>query len=340
MIFIELRGTWREMGRQYGEEHRDDLKRSMEHYAGKLFEDPDRFNAAADAVRQAVAAHAPALLQETIGMAEGAGLEESIALGYRFFPDVRERMKTGCSAIYLAESQDGPLLGRNCDLEREFSPEVQACIVRRPVTGTATITNSYLGVVGAVGLNEHGLGLGGASAHTDEQYGKTGLPGGVLRWKMLQECRNVDEARNLMSKHVFEGKPNNLIAGDASGASVLFEFARGRSPVQCPRKVGLNWQACTNFFVSGEIPIKPQTPYLQSAYARYGRIVHQLGEGLAAHSLTGLKQLLLDIAQPGLCRVDDGGLRTAFTHIMDLAARRVHVTPGHPADTEYKEFVL
>ena len=94
-------------------------------------------------------------------------------------------------------------------------------------------------------------------------------------------------------------------------------------------------------FISGQIPIGPQTEYLQSAYARYGRMTHQLTQGLIDHSVEGLKKLLTDIAQPGLCDTGKGGqVKTAYSQVMELASGKMHYTPGHPAESAWQEVSL
>ena len=340
MLRIETRGSWLDMGRQYGEELREPLKRGLDHYAGWLVQEPERYAPALDEVEQILENHCRSLLDETKGMAEGADIPEPHMLGYRFFNEVRQRMREGCSVVCLAEAKEGPLLGRNCDLEPELSQEMQVCRVCRPEGGPDTITVTYVGMAGALGSNAFGLGIAGASAHTDARYGDTGLLGAVLCHLMLYDCRDVAAARTLMAKHAFLGKPANFLAADAGGASVLFEFAPGRPPAQSPRRTDRDWQACTNFFVSGEVPIQPEPEYLESAYARYGRIVHQLGEGLMEHSLSGLKQLLADIAQPGLCRTEDPRWLTAYSQVSDLKAGKMYVSPGHPAHAAFEEVAL
>ena len=56
-------------------------------------------------------------------------------------------------------------------------------------------------------------------------------------------------------------------------------------PVQVPRDPGAWWQVCTNFFLSGELPIQPQPDYLRSAYARYGRMLHLFAVTAVEHMI-------------------------------------------------------
>ena len=341
MLFIETKGTWHDMGAQIGEAFADQLHRCVERYSPWLQSDPGKYAAAIDSLRSQLDTLCPELLEETAGLADAANLDPDLALGFRFFNEIRQRASDGCSVVYLGNSDAGPLLGRNCDLSPGFEADIQLCRICRPESGWAIVHTSYLGMAGGVGLNEHGLGIGGASAHTDRSYGRTGLPGQVLNFLLLHRCRDARDARDLMAQHPFLGKSLCQIAGDAGGDSVLFEMAPGRTAVQIPRPSDAGWQVCTNFFVSGEIPTLPEPEYLQSAYARYGRMVHLLDSGLAQYTVLGMKQLLTDIAQPGACDTGrDGKVKTAYSQLLDLAGRAMHVTPGHPAEESWKEVSL
>ena len=341
MLFIETKGTWRKMGRQLGDAFLDQLKQCIDHYASWLVADLDRYRPAIGQIRALLSSHAPELLEETEGLAESSGVDADTLLGYRFFNEVKERVAEGCSVVYIANSDAGPLLGRNCDLSATFDPDIQLCRTCRPDCGQTKVTTSYLGMAGGIGVNASGLGTGGASAHTPERYGDEGLPGQVLSFLLMNACSDVPEARALLSRHAFLGKSQNLIAGDRGGASVLLEMAPGRISEQIDRPPDQDWQICTNFFTSGRTPIDAQPLYLESAYARYGRMSHGLSSGLVDRSASGLKQLLTDIAQPGLCIPQDHvTLKTAYSQVMELSSGKMHITPGHPAEVTWEEISL
>ncbi len=341
MLFLETKGTWREMGLQLGEAFAEKLHQCLERYASWLLADLGRYQPAIGQIRDLLSTHAPELIDETEGLAESTGVDPDALLGYRFFNEVRDRVAEGCSVVYIADSDAGPLLGRNCDLSATFDPDIQLCRTCRPDDGQTKITTTYLGMAGGIGVNAAGLGTGGASAHTPERYGDEGLPGQVLNFLLLHSCRNTNEARDLLSRRAFLGKSNNLIAGDRTGASALFEMAPGRISLQVDRPTDQDWQICTNFFTSGRTPIDPQPLYLESAYARYGRMSHGLGSGLVDRSVSGLKQLLVEIAQPGLCIPEEHvTLKTAYSQVMELTSGRMHITPGHPAEAPWQEVSL
>jgi len=342
MLRIETKGDWRQMGRQVGEQYREHFVGCMERWCPWFVGDPDKYAGALRAIEELLQRHCPDALEETEGMAEGAELPRRLLLGYRFYPEIARRRLEGCSAVFLAESDCGPLLGRNCDLN-EGDGEWQLLQIARPRGGPAALYCTYLGLAGGVGLNEHGFALGGASAHTHAKYdggGRPGLPGSVLCRLMRQRCRTVADAREFMAAHSLLGKSANMIAADASGDSVLFEMASGRTAVQCDRPPGKTWQGCTNFFLSGQIPMRPDPPEsFANSYARYGRMAHQLDHGLIERSVAGLQRLLTDIANPGMC-CPTGGLHTAYSHVMDLSGRKMHLAAGHPAQAPWEEISL
>jgi len=341
MLRIETKGTWREMGRQIGEEFRAHFEPLMQRCCSWLLAEPEKYAPAVAKIRAVVANDAPELLEETWGLAEATGYDRDTMLGYRFFNILRFLTDEACSAIFLADGEPGPLMGYNCDLSPDICAEAQLLRLCRPPNGAASIGCSYLGTVAGYGINEHGLAISGASAHTMARYGSAEMPIALLLHLFVQRCTNVAEVRELAARHKTMCKPANILVGDVQGDSVVLEFAFGRCPVQTPRPAGCTWQARTNFFFSGEIPTQEQPAYLAGAYARYGRLVHRLEANAVTHDMSGLKQLLTDVAQPGLC--SPGGentLATAYSQAIDLANRKMHICPGNPGQLPYEEVSL
>ena len=335
MLGIETKGTWREMGRQIGETLGEELTTCVDRYFyGRL--DAEKCAPGVRAIEATLREHCPELIDETDGMAEGTGIDRDAVLGYRFFNEVRYHMQEDCSAIFLADTPDGPLMGRNCDLG-SGDPNLQICHLRRPSNAPASIQASYLGMLAGSGLNAHGLMMGNASAHAAKTFGNEGLPGGVLCHMLMRDCRTVADAAGMFSRHKVLGKGANTPVGDASGASTLFEFVPGLTPIATPRRADRDWQACTNFYFSPDVPNRSDAGYLENAYARYGRIQHQLEERGIPRSLETMKQLLREIAQPGLCCQ---GLHTGYSTIADPAHKTMHVAFGNPNQAEFEPIPL
>jgi len=337
MLYIETSGIARATGRSIGRAFPEELEKCMAAYAPWLVDRGNEITSAIGRIRGLVQDQWPDLWEETEGMSEGSGIDLETLTGYRFFPDVRMYMNQGCTVVFFPDSDVGPILGRNCDLSPSFDPDVQICHVSRPASGIPSLTVGYLGIPGTPGHNGNGLAKGSASAHTNVVDDRPdGLPAALLGGRILHNSSNLGEALQFLRGRVFLGKPYNLIVSDSSGQSAIIEFAQGREPVILPREDAARWQVCTNFFTSGRVPIAPEAEYLRSAYSRYGRIIHGLQTGDYPLTLEGMKELLTEVAQPGLYTDGLGGrVKTAFTHITEVANGIDHITVGHPAETEF-----
>ncbi len=341
MLQIETRGSWREMGRQIGEEFREWFRPALDHFASWLVEEPDRYRPGVAYVRRVLAAHCPELGDETLGMAEGAGLEPDLMLGLRYFNELKACLEPGCSGVFIADSDRGPLLARTCDIEPDFSAEIQILRVNRPDNGPHAITTTYLILSGGVGLNAHGLALTGSSAAAQGPAGKDGLPTAVINHLILTRCRTVAHVCDLLAQVRVRGKGAVELVCDAAGASALIELPPGRAPILTHRLADRAWQACSNFCFSKTLANRAGPGHLQNAYGRYGRIAHQAGDGLMERTVDGMKGLLRDIAQPGMvCPEEPSPFRTAYAWIAEPANGRLHAAPGHPGEHEFFEVTL
>ena len=340
MLRIETRGPWREMGRQVGETFRDWFPRVLDHFARWLAADLDGFRPAVGRIREVLLRHCPEVQEETLGMAEAAGIEPDLMLGFRFFNEIRS-YHTGCSGAFMADAREGPLLARTCDIEPDISQQIQLCRISRPNDGPDTVLVTYLGMVGALGFNEHGLALTGSSAPADVPASSEGLPMAVCNHLLMSRCRTVAEARAMLAPMPLRGKAAVMLACDETGDSMLVELASGHEPVMLPRQADKTWQACSNFCFSGRIPNRADPRALENAYARYGRMAHLLEGGLVERSVNGMKRLISDVAQPGpVCHAPQCWFKTAYGLVIEARNRKMHLCPGHPAETDYVEVSL
>jgi len=340
MLNIETAGTWYDMGRQFGEALADDLSRCVARFTGLLGRTRDDVGPATAAVRALIQQQCPELLEETAGMAVGADIPERDLLTLRFYGAVANWMPPGCSAFFVLDADDRPWLARTCDIEPEDHWH-QTCQLRRPDTGYATITTTYLGFAGAVGINEHGLGIVGVSAGTRESYGDTGVLSSVLLHRVLTECRDFEEANELILNGPVLGKGCVWLVADANGTSALVQVAPGRRPHPIPRPPGQRWQACTNFQPCSLIPGLANPVGLYNSYARYGWLAHQLGDGYAGLTAEGLQDVLRGVSQPGP-NIPGGSfpLETAYATLFDLTTRTAYVAGGNPNAVPFDQRAL
>ncbi|MDP6357561.1 MAG: C45 family autoproteolytic acyltransferase/hydrolase [Planctomycetota bacterium] len=335
MLQIETTGSWRQMGQQIGEEFRDWFEPIREHFASWLVDDFEKHQPAIAGLRALLLEHCPELNEETEGMAEAVGFESDFMLGLRFFNEIRQ-FSPGCSGFFITDSDAGPLLARTCDIEPDISQEIQLLRTNRPPDGPDTVLATYLGLTGGVGLNEHGLAMVGSSATPRTAAPPKGLPIAMVNHLMITRCSSLEEVSSLLAAHPVKGKGAVELLSDARGASMMVEFVPGRRPILTPRGEDRSWQACSNFCFSKGLTDRSGPAYLENAYTRYGRMVHQVGEGVMERTLEGVKQLILEISQPGLvCPEEHCFFHTAYSFIVETNSRCMHVCPGHPADNDY-----
>jgi predicted choloylglycine hydrolase len=348
MLFIETQGSWRQMGVQLGERFSSELRRLVEHFHSLLKLPPD-CSAATNPLAQVLRRHCPPLWDETLGIAQGAGLDLSRLMVYRFIGELSASLLTlrhdasvhqACTNVYFPRTDAGPLLGRNNDIEDDFTQQLQLCRVSRPSDGCATITTTYLGMAVAIGMNAHGLGVGTSSAHTTVNHAGDGWPGCVMLFDLMQQCQDVEQAGQLLAMHNYGGKSMNMLVGDAQGRSRLFECVPGLppQPYDPPQRP---WNACTNTFMSGRFPPPPESRYQESSWARWGLIACRCEAGQTPFTVSGMQQLLTDAAMPGPVNNGmDGRWKTAYSTVLALRQRKMWISFGHPGQQPYREVSL
>ena len=340
MLEIETRGTWYEQGTQLGEAFRDDWQRCLDYYAAWLRDDFDTYRPAVDKLRARAQAECPHVIDESRGVADALDWKPDFTFGFRVFNEVKYFMP-GCSGLYLADSEHGPLIARTCDLETDISGEIQLCRIVRSPDGPDMVTTTYLPVIGTVGFNADGVGLIGSSAASHGEPPESGAAISFLNMRMLSQCASLDDALDLTRDVTVCGKGAIQVAGDAHGASAILEYATGRPVMQTPRRDDRVWQACTNFCISPGIKPLAGPTYLGNAYARYGYMMHHLDERDPPRTVDAVKQLLTELAQPGaVCEADHCWFNTVYAWVVELKHGVMHLAPGHPANTPWKVIQL
>src|SRR5579875_3082208 len=192
---VRVAGTAAQRGRQYGEQARDRVRRSVSlyrdvfaHYAGwdwaRVRAEAGRFEA---------------------GIAEGAGLDLLDILAVNVRTEVmfaaRARQATGrqlpaeCSAFAVAPAPGRPgpaLLGQNWD----WLPQCARTVVVLDAAqddGPGYVTVVEAGLLAKAGMNSSGLGLAANALVTAADAGVPGLPFHVLLRAIL-DCENVSDA--------------------------------------------------------------------------------------------------------------------------------------------------
>lgn len=199
----ELAGGYYEMGRQYGV-----LLRRAGFSLEDVSEEQLRFSRECEIV---VAEHAPELLDEMRGVADGGGLDpELVKVLPLTLPD------PGCSLVAVAGEHTAsgkPLFGRNYDFFRSFakySELYRTC----PEGRLAHIGCSDHHVGRHDGVNEAGLAIGQSGPPGRKR--QPGFIGTLAMRVVLDACRTVAEATAFLERIPHTGNNAFLIA-DATG---------------------------------------------------------------------------------------------------------------------------
>lgn len=360
---VRVAGSAAERGRQYGEQARDRVRRSVgayervfEHYAGW---DWSVVRREAARFEGPIAEFRPDYLAEMRGIADGAGLDlaDILAINVRtevmFAAKARQatgRPRTGpheCSAFAVAPppGQPGPtLVGQNWDWLPHSAETVVVLEVQRD-DGPDFVTVVEAGLLAKTGMNSSGLGLVTNALVTADDVGTPGLPYHLMLRAIL-DSENVSDAITALQAGVRSSSANYLIA-HSDGIAVDVEAAPGDFSqlyfVFPGPQDGVLLH--TNHFLSERfggtdvsVWVMPDSP------VRLQRLRAGVG-GSADHSLAAFRSMLSDHANypSGVCchpdfRADpmDQGM-TVTSVLMDLNARQMWVADGNPCTAPYRE---
>src|SRR5215471_7117975 len=243
---VHVAGTAEQRGRQYGEQARDRVHRSVSAYrdvfaslTGWHWETVRREAARYEAP---IASFGQRYLTEMRGIAEGAGLEfvDVLAINVRtevmFAAKARQAAasagpaRTGpaeCSAFAVAPApgcQGTTLIGQNWDWLPHTADTVVVLEVQQD-DGPDYVTVVEAGLLAKTGMNSSGLGLVTNALVTDADTGTPGIPYHVALRAIL-DCETTSDALAALQSGERSSAANYLIA-HRDGSAVNVEAAPG-----------------------------------------------------------------------------------------------------------------
>lgn len=236
--FVDIHGTPRERGRQYGTAATDRTRKSVEVYARQLRDlghDWAQIRGfVADFVPK-MEAFAPELIEEMRGIAEGADLDfeavalincrtEVMQLAHRR-KGVVEDDPDGCTgAVILAPaSADGRVIhGQNWDWRAECVETAIVLRVRRE-DGPDVLTFTEAGGLARNGMNSVGTAITANGMDSDRDYARIGVPLPLIRRKALEAEHFALSMRTIAVTP--KSGSNNMMISHAGGFAIDFECA-------------------------------------------------------------------------------------------------------------------
>ena len=369
---IRVSGEASQRGRQYGEQARERVHRSVSAYrevfAALAGWDWPTVRAEAARFEAPIAAFGPQYLAEMRGIADGAGLDfaDVLAINVRtevmFAAKARQAAAAGsmaagpvaagsmvaeCSAFAVTPAPGRPgqaVLGQNWDW-LPHSAETVVVLEARQDDGPDFVTVVEAGLLAKTGMNSSGLGLVTNALVTADDAGEPGLPYHLLLRAIL-DCENVSDAITVLQAGFRSSSANYLLA-HADGAALNVEASPGdfsRLYFLYPGADGVLLH--TNHFLSGRFTRTDVSVWaMPDSPVRLGRLqagVHAAGP---APSLATFRALLSDHANypsavcchpdPRMAGADQG--MTVTSVLMDPAAARMWVSDGNPCTAGYRE---
>lgn len=240
----EPRGRGEEFGRRFA----DRIKANVDAYgaifdrnAGRNF---DMAAAGEDALR-AIAAFAPPLHTEILGMAEGAGLDARLigALNARteILAQVRAKTRGECSAvIHLPATLDAPVAVQTWDWYQVFADSWLTWEIPQ-ADGSVTKTMTEYGIVGKAGLNTRGIGLLFTILHHEHDGAGIGVPVHVAARFVLDSATNLNRAGQLLASATVSASSSlNMVSHESGyGLAMTAELHPGGPSFILPEDSGL-----------------------------------------------------------------------------------------------------
>ena len=369
---IEVSGSARDCGLQYGRKARARIKRSIATYAclfaycGIDWQGAQRLGAV---YRDVIGDLDPALLAEIEGIASGAGrhVDEILALNARTeilppsypgeaHPDrgriAAANAKLGvpdwgeCTAVAVKPGQSATgttLLAQNWD----WLGAQRAALVLLRVSdagGASCLTLTEAGMLAKIGLNRRGFGVCLNILRSSDDGAHPGVPVHVLLRALLARD-SVADAVAFAAKLSF-GASSNVLCADASGDTAALEFSpRGLEVVR-----GADAALChTNHFLA-PAAAKHQASLAPSlsTVPRLARITALTGAHQGKFSALDLQRMLRDEADGylSICRSPDPALdamariETVASVVMDLGERVMYIAPDVPSRADYLPVAL
>jgi isopenicillin-N N-acyltransferase-like protein len=344
---IELEGEAYERGRQYGARVAGSIQRNVEVYL-RLIEfhgglKPAAAREAAATFGPILEAHAPDLLLEMRGIADGADCDLLDVVLINARSELMGAMGE-CTALAAGPevtSRGQVLLGQNWDWYTAVETEPVLLRIRQPGK-PAILTLCEAGQVGKIGMNSAGLGVClNFLSHRDRGRG---VPVHVLLRQMLG-CAYLGEAVREAYRLPRGGAANVLLA-HAEGDILDLELTATDADFSYG---DAGWLVHANHYESERLrPGDTGLATSASTLARAARARRLLRAHLGQITLDTYQALLSDhtYGPYAICRHADPGepaLQQSATRasvVMDLSARTMYLAAGQPCREEYRPFTL
>ena len=342
---LEVRGNYRQMGRQQGEAAREQIRAYAAINLERISKSVPVSHGEAVAIGRAclpyVERYSPHLLEELRGMEEGAG----VSLDDLMLMQTRNQMHTagdaGCTSFAMAAGANRSghaLVGQNWDNDPALDP-FTIVLTRRPTDAPATMTLTQAGLIAYMGLNDRGIGI------CMNTLPAPGRRAGVPHYFVLRcifETNSIAAAAAAV-RRAERVIPNNLILATPEGPANFEITIDDLHILRDDRRL-----VHTNHCLHQDLrPINDLYPELIQSRPRKARIERAFAEEDRAVSLESIKRAFRDHEDypRSICRhandhPTNGYWVSVFSVIIEADSGRMHVSRGNPCTAPYETYQL
>ncbi len=337
MKIIECKGSPKEIGRQTGEETREEI---LEHL--RLYPPPShrKWQDRVAVFVETLKANLPDVHEEMLGLAAGADVPVEKIYGLNF-PGYADDLTAEqcCTNVAIAAGPDGPLWGKNNDGAEPDRQRPICTRVIRPNTGIPLVMTHFCGMVAVTDfMNAEGVAVGHSSVGSVFQQSDRFVPIRLWAYHAIQQAKSTAEFVRLVASVPVRGKGYSHVCVDRGGNICSIEapcpLVQVRQP-QDPRYV-----YCVNcYFLSALVEADRRTEKQKvNAMARRKVLEGELKPETPV-DLARLQDLLkLHKTPAGICRHGGSdGSHTEYSIIALPQDGRYLIAPGYPCKTEYIE---
>lgn len=338
--YIECSGTSREMGRQYGEQAKEEILLAL---SGDAYKDiPSKIENCREKVnriKENLQSVLPEIYEEIIGIAEACGVSELEILLLNHVDTVSDQWVQGCTPVGLVTENDGIIVSKNND----GAPGQQfkyPFVVRKsiPDKGYPMLQVTYAGwLSGLDAMNAEGL----ANTHgsVGSVYDKSGnrIDIRLAGYHLMKHCRRVHEFYEKLNDMSLTGKGFNIIVGDAEKTSLIIEAA---VPLIAHRGLNKTFFYTTNHYITEALRFadmrSPEGKVISTYRLGYLDWISKMNP---PESLEDIRRILSSHDPWAPCRHGNAHVSETFwSQICLPVQRKMLVSHGPPCEVEYSEY--
>jgi isopenicillin-N N-acyltransferase like protein len=356
MPLVEIAGAPRERGRQYGEQAREQIERSIGWYRDQFAETAklswDEILGHAPRWEPLIEAYLPDALEEIRGIADGSGFryEEILALNGRGelsagnpFVDEAKEACSSYSILPEAAGDGHAYCGQNWDWRSAILDTVVMLRIEQP--GKPTIVmQTEAGQIGRQGANSAGIGLN-ANGLGARFGARVGMPQPYIRRKILDSWDMSDALAAVFKSQ--QSLCTNLLLSHRDGFAIDLETTPGRHGWGYPEDGVLVHTNHFRYFVPKQIEgtyryFSPDSLYRAERIERVLARAPEAATGEAMRSL--IREALSDhFGYPdSVCNHPNerdpwwDRNETVASSIVDLTTGEYRIAHGNPCESDYE----